>query len=60
MKKNAKMALMIAKVVEAFFSLGSLKFGTALLTASTPVSEEEPAEKARTNKTKLIPTTGVP
>ena len=60
MKKKAKIALIIARVVAAFFSLGLLKLGTALLTASTPVSDEEPAEKARINRTTLIPATGVP
>ncbi len=31
----------------AFFTEGSLKLGTALLTASTPVNAEQPLEKAR-------------
>ena len=59
-KKNAKIALIIARVVDAFFSLGLLKLGTALLTASTPVKDDEPAENARISKTNDIPDTGVP
>ena len=37
----------MANVFAAFFSFGNLKNGTALLIASTPVSELEPLEKAR-------------
>ena len=60
MKKIARIVLIIARVTEAFFSFGLLKFGTALLTASTPVNEDDPAENARTNSTNVIPVTGVP
>ena len=37
----------MANVFAAFFSLGILKNGTALLIASTPVSELDPLENAR-------------
>ena len=41
---------MIANVFAALRFLGSLKLGTALLMASTPVNEDEPAEKAFKNR----------
>ncbi len=40
-------APMIASVAAAFLLLGGLKFGTPLLTASTPVSAVQPDAKAR-------------
>ena len=51
------MAAMMANVLAAFFSLGILKNGTALLIASTPVSELDPLENAR--KIKAIETPGI-
>jgi hypothetical protein len=38
---------MMAKVCAAFLLLGSRRFGTPLLTASTPVNAVQPWEKAR-------------
>ena len=56
-KKMPKMTAIIANVLAAFLRFGSLKFGTALLMASTPVREDEPAEKAFKNKIIVMPGT---
>ena len=60
LKKTAKINDMIANVFAALRFLGSLKLGTALLMASTPVNEDEPAEKAFKNSNNDIPGTASP
>ncbi len=51
---------MIVKVAAAFLARGFLKNGTALLMASTPVSEDEPEEKALKIKATETPGTTAP
>jgi|GEM_PF-5745208 len=51
---------MTANVFAALAGAGSLKFGTALDMASTPVKAEHPEAKAFSNKNREMPATGVP
>ena len=60
MKKTTSMAIIQVSVVRALRHSGRRKTGTALETASTPVIETAPEEKARNTSSRPTPSAAAP